>query len=790
MTLVAVGVTVAAGIQGWSITAATPAAAAAYPGLAWGANAAGHLGIGDVTVTNALTPVGMARGQIGPAEAFASIDGGELSACGVGTGNWVYCWGAGGGGRLGNGGTTTYSSPQAIAQGSIPVGTHFASVSAGREYGCARSTVGGLYCWGSNDSGQLGYGLRWATALVPGSVSDGQKPANDTWTAVAAGIGTTCGIASDDSAYCWGENASGQLGTGVTGGVSLDPQLLAVPGPWRSITVGNQHACAIAGDDSAYCWGNNSYGQLGIGTNDAQKNQPTLVVTANLLAGETFASLSAGSATTCGTTSAGRILCWGSRLAGALGDGSGNSSNIPVATAPPTGVPGGVTYSAVTVGDFFACGLGATGVAYCWGMNSSGQLGDGTIANRSVPTAVVGSGSPPFTGLSAGAYAVFATFTPGAPGAPVLTSASTTQTTATITFTPGSDGGATITNYEYSLDGGGWSALVPADDSSPLTITDLTGGTTYDVQLRAVNGVAPGAASNTLSVTTESAPTPTPAPPVPVPINPPGVPLGVTAVPADRSVTASWSPPVEAGWPPVVGYQVESTEPGAACTTSATSCVIAGLVNGREYAFRVRAVSDSAVGAWSAWTAKVTPVGVPSAPASVVAVAGDDTALVSWQAPGDDGGSPILTYTVSATPGTASCTVTSQTCEVSGLTNGATYTFTVVATNAAGSSAASAPSNAVTPERRVEPSILISGSRSLRASGDRVTIIGVTTGLVGSEAQAWVKASGRKDFSRRGEPVVIGETERFRWTGTIRRAAQVYFAAGDVRSNKITLPRR
>lgn len=743
----------------------------------WGRREYGRLGNG--TSTTVPSPMPMTSGDMPASDSLVVVDGGSLASCGIGMSGWVYCWGAGYAGALGNGTLATAYAPKAISPGSIPPGSQFASVSAGAQFACAQSTGGSLYCWGTNMAGQLGNGSM-TSSLVPTTVDRGAKPIDDTWAAVAVGGEFACAISSSRRLFCWGSDYFGQLGNGVTSGPFSTPQSVTVPGPWKAIATGAHHACAIAIDDSTYCWGWNGAGQLGIGSN-TNADQPTMINSTNLSAGEVFRSLAASDSNTCGVTSSARIFCWGANNYGQLGTGSGGGSTVPVLIATPGGVSPAPQYVSVTSGYESACALATSGTAYCWGANYYGQLGDGTYTSRSTPAAASGG---PYRAVAAGSYVVNA-INVTAPSPPTLTSSTVTQTSATISFAAGDDGGSTITNYQYSLNGGGWTELAPLDVTSPVTITGLTPGTTYGVQLRAVNGLGAGAASNVLSVTTMPIP-PTP----PAPVTPPGVPVGVAATPGDRSVTLTWSPPAASGVPPASGYQVESTEPGATCTTATTGCSVTGLINGREYAFRVRAISYSAVGAWSAWTAKVTPVGVPSAPSSVVAVAGDGSALVSWQVPGDDGGSPIVNYTVRSSPGDASCTATTRSCEVSGLTNGVTYTFTVVATNAVGSSAASAPSDAVTPERRVEPSILISGSRSLRASGDRVTIIGVTTGLIGSEAQAWVKASGRRDFSRRGEPVVISETERFRWTGTIRRAVQVYFASGDVRSNKITLPRR
>ena len=769
------------GADAWSsVSAGTFATCGVASGniYCWGARGAGQLGNG--TWTTAPSTLEMVSGQMPYAVSFQSIDAGTYTGCGVGTDAWVYCWGQGQRGGLGNGTATTAYSPRAIVQGALPGGTSFSAVSTGLWYACGRTTLGALYCWGWNNSGQLG-NATFDDTNVPTMVVTGAKPGADSWTSVSAGREFACGISSAGGLFCWGANNNGQLGLGNRVNQS-QPQV--VSGSWKHVTAGSSHSCAIANDDSTYCWGWNGNGQLGTGNNTSYES-PRLVSTANLAPGEVFRQLALGPDNTCGVTSAKRILCWGLNAYGQLGNATAVSSSVPVPVSNPVGVSGTVEYTAVTAGPSFACGLAATGSAYCWGYNSSGQLGDGTLANRSSPVAVTGQGVGRLTAISAGDYAVSAVLALS-PASPTLTSAITTQTAATISFTPGA-GGPTVTNYEYSLDGGAWIALSPQAAASPVTIPGLTAATTYSVRLRAVSGNLTGDASNALSVTTQSAPGPAPGP---VPATPPGAPTDVVATPGDRSVTVRWAAPADLGSPVATRYEVESTPSGVACTTSGTTCVVSGLRNGTEYAFRVRALSESAMGAWSAWTSGVVPRGVPSSPTAVVAVAGDQSARLTWQAPADDGGSPIVGYTVRATPGEASCTVLALSCAMTGLTNGTPYTFTVVATNAVGSSLPSNPSNAVTPKSSVEPSIVITGSRADRTPRDKVTIIGTTTGLIGAEAQAWVKPLGRSEFAARGEPLLIGESQRFRWTGTIRRAAQVYFTAGDVRSNKITLPRR
>ena len=176
-----------------------------------------------------------------------------------------------------------------------------------------------------------------------------------------------------------------------------------------------------------------------------------------------------------------------------------------------------------------------------------------------------------------------------------------------------------------------------------------------------------------------------------------GVPASVSGSPGDAQVSVSWTAPVDDGGSAVTGYTATASPGGATCTTPSTSCVVTGLTNGTAYTFTV--VATNAAGDSSASTASspLTPYTVSGVPASVSGVAGNAQATVSWTAPVDDGGSAVTGYTATASPGGATCTTPSTSCVVTGLTNGTVYTFTVIATNAAGDSNASSASSSVTP---------------------------------------------------------------------------------------------
>jgi hypothetical protein len=184
------------------------------------------------------------------------------------------------------------------------------------------------------------------------------------------------------------------------------------------------------------------------------------------------------------------------------------------------------------------------------------------------------------------------------------------------------------------------------------------------------------------------------------PTTEPKKPVDVQAQAGDTKATVNWESGGSGG-SPITGYTVTSDPGGKTCTTTgAKSCEVTGLTNGTSYTFTVvatNAVGDSPASDPSNAVTPKQPT-APGAPTAVTAAAGDTTATVTWVPPADDGGSVITGYTVTSAPEDKTCTTTGAlTCDVTGLTNGTAYTFTVVAANAVGVGPASAASAAITP---------------------------------------------------------------------------------------------
>lgn len=236
-------------------------------------------------------------------------------------------------------------------------------------HGCAR-TATQLLCWGNNDTGQLGTGVAGTYSNTAAVVTGITNP-----TQVGVGNRHTCAV-SGGSVWCLGSNYFGQLGNGSTMN-SATPVLASLTSGIDQLTVGLEYACASTSGGVA-CWGSNIFGQLGDNTSTSRSSA---VYPAGV---EGTVSLSAGNAHTCAVRADGTVRCWGYNGNGQLGDGTTTQRLVP------TQVPGITDAVQVSVGWSHTCVRRANGTVSCWGFGKDGELGDGTAQQRLTPTQVPG----------------------------------------------------------------------------------------------------------------------------------------------------------------------------------------------------------------------------------------------------------------------------------------------------------------------------------------------------------------------------------------------------------------
>jgi alpha-tubulin suppressor-like RCC1 family protein len=337
----------------------------------WGDNQFGQLG--DGTRTNHSSPKVVA-GTL----RFVQVSAGAHHTCAVTADNWAYCWGW----NNGQLGTT-------VGDGLTPAvagGRRFVRIRAGTHHTCAINPYGVAFCWGKRAFGELGGGDNYITPVrVGGGLS---------FRSVIAGGVFTCGVTTSDKGYCWGYNGDGALGDGtrtdrskpvaIAGGLSFR-SVIAGGGLIEEVygeLVDETHTCGLTTDNLAYCWGQGTQGQLGDGTSTLSRVKPFRVV-----GGLHFGQLIAGYYYSCGVTTTKVAYCWGEGDSGQLGDGTTSySRNVP------TKVAGGLLFAGVSAGPVgsHTCGITTGNKIYCWGDNAFGQLGDGTTTRRLSPVKVAG----------------------------------------------------------------------------------------------------------------------------------------------------------------------------------------------------------------------------------------------------------------------------------------------------------------------------------------------------------------------------------------------------------------
>lgn len=419
----------------------------------WGKNDLGELG--DGTFTTQLTPVQVVGSGSGSMIFRQLATSSDEATCGVTVDGSAYCWGRNIYGGLGiNSSVNKFNTPQKVV-GSGSGSMLFTEVAVARDNGCAVTRDGQLYCWGSNIANVPAYssGYRF---LYPGYIDGGSGDkifrhvalgrdhfcassttgsvyclgrnysyqlgdgsTNDNWTSMVkvSGSGsnqfyrelssdqekTTCGLTDKHSVYCWGKNDYMQAGVGHANPVTKPTSMIDTTSlVYTKVARAQFHNCGVTSSGAAYCWGDNTYGQLGDGTTTS-RGAPSLV-SGSGVAPYLFTDITVGPNHTCATTGTGAVYCWGANNNYQIGDTTTTQRLTPTLT---TNTGTSIILAQISAGTDYTCGIStADGKSYCWGLNTKGSLGGGstTTGTKSSPTVVTGSGTAPLVFSQISAY--------------------------------------------------------------------------------------------------------------------------------------------------------------------------------------------------------------------------------------------------------------------------------------------------------------------------------------------------------------------------------------------------
>lgn len=363
----------------------------------WGFNRWGQLGAVTSDLCSAYpcskTPVDV----VGLASGVAAVATGYQHTCALTTAGGVKCWGFNIDGQLGNGTNTGPETCGGYACSTTPVDvtgltSGAVAISAAGNHTCAVTTGGGVKCWGYNSDGQLGDGTT-TSSTTPVDVSGLTSGAAQ----VAPGWYHTCALTTAGGVKCWGRGYNGQLGDGTATSSGVPVNVSDLTSGAAALASGASFTCALTTLGAVKCWGDNELGQMGDGTSgdgsfgtaDNIRTTPMDVTSF----GSGVSAIGAGNQYTCAVTAAGGVKCSGANGSGQLGDGTKCCGNPALRTTPVdvVGLSSGVaTVNAGKAGDMrygHTCAVTTAGVK-CWGQNFYGHLGDGTTTQRATPVDV------------------------------------------------------------------------------------------------------------------------------------------------------------------------------------------------------------------------------------------------------------------------------------------------------------------------------------------------------------------------------------------------------------------
>ena len=513
----------------------------------------------------------------------------DQHSCGVTADGRAYCWGENGDGQLGNGTTTNSSTPVRVT--GILASKTVVQISVGGSTSCALTSDNLIYCWGGNGSAQFGNGT-WTGSLTPTATTMSGALTGKTIIQITVGGDWTCALASDGSAYCWGENWNGRVGDGTT---NNSPTPVAVTGglSFISLSAMASNTCGITAQYKAYCWGGNGNGQIG-NNSTTQVTAPTATDTTGVLSGVSLIDIFAQNEATCALSSLGKVFCWGGNWSGQLGNNNmGVRSLVPVAVSMA-----GLTATSIGAGRTQACMVTTANAVYCWGDNTYGQLGDGTTTNRAAPvqmnTSGVLSGKTPVQ-VSTGNYTTCVATREKTTACAGYNASGELGNNSSVNSTSLALTQAYALPYILTFGGTGAANIGYIDQNTLTASTPSHAAGAVNVSLTRSDGQ-----SSTLTNGYTY-------------IGAPGAPTGLTTTPASGGVTLNWAAPASNGGSAITDYFVEYSSNGGTtwntfthAASTATTQTVTSLTPGTTYTFRVSAVN--AVGTSSPST---TAIGTP-----------------------------------------------------------------------------------------------------------------------------------------------------------------------------------
>ncbi len=424
--------------------------------LAWGDSSNGQLGID--TTQDSLSAVAVPdTGVLAGKRIVAVAAGGRhsLALCSDGT---LAAWGDNGEGQLGNNSTIDSARPVLVDTSGALAGKRVVAIAAGNSHNLVLCSDGSVVAWGLNSSSQLGLGHSNYWSLVPAAVVQTGVLSGRKVISIAVGASHSLALCSDGTLAAWGNNLNGRLGDG-TDNSRNSPVAVIQNGVLAGKTVvgiagGSRHSLALCSDGTLAAWGGNGFGQLGIGST-TDSLQPVLVNNSGILAGKTITRLAAGSNASYALCSDGTLASWGQNNSGQLGNGSSTQSTVPVAVTKTAALTGR-TIAMIGGRISHAYAFCSDGKVALWGSNTDGQLGTGDTISSNVPVLAAAGDlrlGERLTAIGSGTsnhMLAIAAALP-APLPTTLAAADIGDQTSTLAASVNANGSATDVIFEYGL---------------------------------------------------------------------------------------------------------------------------------------------------------------------------------------------------------------------------------------------------------------------------------------------------------------------------------------------------